>query len=51
MIYAYGSSGSFGFILRSKSIGHNTYAGRRNYFRSKLTPIHGPVQKSDFNHS
>ena len=33
MTAEYGSSGSFGSILRSKSIGHNTYKGRRINFR------------------
>ena len=28
MISEYGSSGSFGSIVRSKYIGHNTYTGR-----------------------
>ena len=47
---AYGSSGSFVSTVRSKSIGHNTYAGRRSNFCSKPTPIHGPVHKSDLNY-
>ena len=51
MISAYGSSGSFGSRVWSKSIGHNTYKGRRITFRSKPTPINAPVHKSDFNHS
>ena len=51
MISAYGLSGSFGSIVRSKSIGHNTYKGRRSNFRSKSTPIHVSVYKSDLNHS
>ena len=51
MISAYGSSGSFGSRVRSKYIGHNTYTGRRSNLRSKPTPIHGPVQKSDLNYS
>ena len=38
-------------IVRSKSIGHNTYTCRRSNSRSKLTPIHGPFQKSVFNYS
>ena len=51
LISAYGSSGSFESRVRSKSIGHNTYIGRRSNFRSKPTPIHGPVHKYDLNHS
>ena len=51
MSSAYGLSGSFKSRTRSKSIGHNTYTGRRNNFRSKPTPIHGPVHKSDLNYS
>ena len=51
MTYTYGSSGSFGSRVRSKSIGNNTYTGRRNNFRSKPTPIHGLVQKYDLNYS
>ena len=50
MISAYGLSGLFGSRVRSKSIGHNTYIGRSN-FRSKTTPIHGPVHKSELNDS
>ena len=48
---AYGSSGSFGSIIRSKYIGHTTYTGIRRNLRSKSTPIHGPVHKSDSNYS
>ena len=44
---AYISSGSFGSIVRSKYIGYHPYTGRRINFRSKITPIHGPVHKSD----
>ena len=51
MIFAYGSAGSFGSIIRSKYIGHNTYTGIRSNFRSKPTPIHGPFPKYDLNHS
>ena len=51
MISAYGSSGSFGSRVRSKYIGHNTHIGRRSHLRSKPTPIHGPVHKSDLNYS
>ena len=47
----YGLSGSFGSIVRSKSIGNNTYTGRRSNFCSKPIPINGPYQKSDFNYS
>ena len=32
-------------------IGHNTYTFIRSNFRSKPTPIHRPVQKSDLNYS
>ena len=48
---AYGSSGLFRSRVGSKSIGNNTYTGRRSNLRSKPTPIHGKVQKSDFNYS
>ena len=51
MISAYGSSGSFLSRVRSEYIGHNTYIGRRSNFRPKPTPIHGPVNKYDFNYS
>ena len=51
MTSAYGSSESFGSRVRSKSIRHNTYTVRRSNFRSKQTPIHGPVHKSHLNHS
>ena len=44
---AFGSSGSFGWIVRSKCIGNNTFTGRRRKYRSKPTPIHGPVNKSE----
>ena len=50
MISANGLSGSFGYTVRSKSILHNTYVGRRGSLHSKLTPIHGPVHKSDLNY-
>ena len=33
MTYAYGLSGSFGSRVGSKSIGNNTYTGRRINFR------------------
>ena len=33
MISAYSLSGSFGFRVRSKSIGHNNYKGRGINFR------------------
>ena len=49
MTAAYGSSVSFGSRVRSKSIVHNTYTGRRIIFHSKPTPIHEPVHKYDFN--
>ena len=35
MTYAYGSTGLFGSIVRSKYIGHNTYICRRSNFCSK----------------
>ena len=50
MISAYGLSRLFGYRLRSESIGHNTYTGIRINFRSKPTPIHGPVHKSYLNY-
>ena len=42
---AFGLSGSFGSGVRSKCIGNKIYIGRRRKFCSKLTPIHGPVNK------
>ena len=48
---AYGLSGSFGSILRSRYIVNNSYTGRKSNFRSKPTPIHVPVHKSDLNYS
>ena len=51
MTSAYGSFGSFGSRVRSKSIGHNTYTGRRINLCSKPTPINVPVHKSYFNYS
>ena len=51
MTSAYGSSGLFVSRVSSKSIGHNIYTGRIINFRSKPTPIHGPVQKSYLNYS
>ena len=48
---SYGPSGSFVSILRSKSIGHDTYTGRSSNSCSKTTPIHGPVHKYDSNYS
>ena len=51
MISVYGSPGSFISRVRSKSIGHNTYTGRRSNLRSKPTPIYGPVNKPDLNYS
>ena len=50
MISAYSLSGSFGFRVRSKSIGHNTYTGIISNLRSKPTPIYGPVHKSGLNY-
>ena len=49
--YEYSSSGSFGSIVRSKHVGHNTYTGRRSNFHSKTTPINGPVYKYYLNYS
>ena len=46
---AYGSSGSFGLWVRSKSIGHNTYTGRISHLISKPTQIYGLVHKLDLN--
>ena len=51
LISAYGSSGSFGSRVRSKSIGNKNYTGRRSNFRSKPTPILGTVHKSYLNYS
>ena len=51
MTSTYGSSGSFGSRVSSKSIGNNTYKCGRSNSRSKPTPIHGPVQKLDLNYS
>ena len=51
MNYAYGSSGSFGSRVRSKSIEYNTYTGRRSNSCSKPTPIHGLVHKFYLNYS
>ena len=45
------SSGLFGSIFRSEYIGHNIYTGRRSNFHLKITPIHGPVHKSDLDFS
>ena len=50
MTGANGSSGSFGSRVSSKSIGYNTYTGRRGNFHSKPTSIHGPIHKYDFNY-
>ena len=51
MNVAFGSSGSFGSRCWSQCIGHNIYAGRRSNFRSKISPIHGPVHKLELNFS
>ena len=51
MSHVYGSLGTFVSIVRSKSIGHNTYTGRRINFCSKSAPINGLVHKSDLNYS
>ena len=48
---AYGLSGSFGSRVRSKSIGHNTYTGRRSNLLSKTKPIHEPVKQYELNFS
>ena len=39
------------YLVRSNSIVHNTYTVIRINLFSKPTSIHGPVHKSDFNHS
>ena len=51
MTSVYGSSGSFGPRVTSKSIGDNTYTGRRSNFCSKPAPINGPVHKSYLKYS
>ena len=43
----YCSSGSSGSRVRSKTIGHDKYKGKRSILYSKPTPIHGQVHKSD----
>ena len=43
----FGLSGYFGYIIRSKYIRYNTYTGRITYLRSKPTPIHVPVHKTE----
>ena len=48
---AYGSSGSFGSIVRSKLIEPNTYTDKISNLRSKPTPIHVPVHKYDLKFS
>ena len=50
MTSAYGSSRSFGSIVRSNSIGHNKYTGRIIILFSKPTPIHGLFHKSHLNY-
>ena len=47
MAGAFVSYGYFGSRVRSKFIGHNKYTGKRRNLRSKPTPIHGPVHKSE----
>ena len=47
----FGSSGYFGSRVSSKFSGHNNYINRRRKLCSKLPPIHGPVQKSEFKFS
>ena len=51
MTALYGSSGSFGSIVRFKSIVNSIFTVIRSTFCSKKIPIHGPVHKSDFNYS
>ena len=51
MTSTYSWSGSFGSIVRYKSIEYSTYKYRGSNFRSKPTPIDGPVHKSDLNYS
>ena len=51
MTTTYGLVVSFGSIVRSKYIVHNTYIGRRSNFRSKPAPIHGTVHKYYLNYS
>ena len=51
MTSTYGSSGSFGSRVMSKSIGHNVYTGKRSNLRSKPTPIHVPGNKLYLNYS
>ena len=42
-----GSSQYYVSIVISKYIGHNMYTDRRINFCSKITPIHGPGNKSE----
>ena len=49
IVSAYCLSGSFGSIVRLKSIGNDTYTGRRSNFCSKPTPIHVLVHKYNLN--
>ena len=51
MTSAYASSGSFGSIVRYKSILHNTYTGIRSNLCSKPTLIRGTLQKYGLNYS
>ena len=48
---AYGSSRSFGYVVRLKYIVHNTYIGRRSKFSSKTAPINVQVSRSDLDYS
>ena len=48
---AFFSSGSFGYIVRLTCIGCIKYTGRSINLRSEPTPIHGPVNKYEFNFS
>ena len=45
---AYGSSGSFGSRVRSKSMGYSTYTGSIRNFSSNPIPMHLPVHKYYF---
>ena len=50
MNHEYGSSGSFGSRVRSKSIEHNTYIYRRSNICSKPTPVHELVHNYYLNY-
>ena len=51
MTSTYGLSGSFALRVSSKSIGNDTFTIIRNYFRSKISSIHGTFHKSYLNYS